>query len=219
MGAMEKIKLAINISGRGSNLQSIIKACQQPEFPAEIKIVFSNSKAASGLKYARNAGIPSIIIDHKNFKVSNQFDQRMTEVFEAHAIELICLAGFNRLLSKEFCIHWKNRLVNIHPSLLPAFKGLNAHSLALKSGTRFSGCTVHYVRPEMDAGPIISQAVVPILANDTIKTLSKRILLQEHKIYPHAIRLIAEKRIKIQKEIVKISNHFCNFSPVFNPSI
>ena len=149
---MGKIRLAINISGRGSNLQSIIKACQQPHFPAEIKIVLSNSKNASGLNYAKNASIPSIIIDHRSFKIRNHFDQHMTEIFEAHAIDLICLAGFNRLLSKEFCIHWKNRLINIHPSLLPAFKGLNAQGLALKSGTRFSGCTVHYVRPEMDTG-------------------------------------------------------------------
>ena len=215
---MGKLKLAINISGRGSNLHSIIKACQEPNFPAEIKIVLSNSKSASGLKYAKNASINSIIVDHRNFKDRDDFDQRMTEIFEAHAIDLICLAGFNRLLSKKFCIRWRNRLVNIHPSILPAFKGLNAHRLALKSGVRFSGCTVHYVRHEMDAGPIISQAVVPVFTKDTVKTLSKRILLQEHQIYPHAIRLIAEKRIRVYNDIVKIKNHFCDSSPVCNPS-
>ncbi len=202
---MEKLKLAVLISGRGSNLQALIDACAQSSFPAEIVLVISNKADADGLERAEKAGLQTHHVDHRAFASRADFDARMTTLMEAAGIELVCLAGFMRLLSDEFCNHWRDRMINIHPSLLPSFKGLDVQQAALDAGVRFSGCTVHYVRPEMDSGPIIIQAAVPILTDDTADTLAGRILVEEHKIYPQAVRLIAEQRVRIEEERAIIS--------------
>ncbi|HAD86100.1 MAG TPA: phosphoribosylglycinamide formyltransferase [Rhodospirillaceae bacterium] len=197
---MSKLKLAVMISGRGSNLQALIDACATPGFPAEIILVLSNRPGAQGLDRAAEAGIPTKVVDHKNFADRTTFDAEMTAAMEAAGTDLVCLAGFMRLLSDEFVDHWRDRMINIHPSLLPAFKGLDVQERVLERGARFAGCTVHYVRKEMDTGPIIVQAVVPVLADDTPDDLAARILVREHEIYPLAVRLIAEGRVSIDEK-------------------
>ena len=196
---MSRLKLAVMISGRGSNLQALIDATADPAFPAEIILVLSNRPGAMGLERAAKAGIPTRVIDHKDFADRAAFDAEMTAALEAAGTELVCLAGFMRLLSDEFVDHWRDRMINIHPSLLPAFKGLDVQERVLARGARFAGCTVHYVRKEMDTGPIIVQAVVPVHPDDTPDSLAARVLEREHDIYPLAVRLIAEGRVAIDE--------------------
>ncbi|MAN78888.1 MAG: phosphoribosylglycinamide formyltransferase [Rhodospirillaceae bacterium] len=196
---MSRLKLAVMISGRGSNLQALIDATSDPAFPAEIILVLSNRPGAKGLERAAKAGIPTHVIDHKEFADRATFDREMTAAMEAAGTELVCLAGFMRLLSDEFVDHWRDRMINIHPSLLPAFKGLEVQERVLARGARFAGCTVHYVRKEMDTGPIIVQAVVPVHPDDTPDSLAERVLAREHDIYPLAVRLIAEGRVTIDE--------------------
>lgn len=193
----KRLKLAVLISGRGSNLQALIDACAEADFPAEIALVLSNTADAKGLDRAQHAGIPGQVIDHKDFPDRAVFDRAMTSAIEAVGADLICLAGFMRLLSDEFVDHWRDRLINVHPSLLPAFKGLNVQERLLAVGARFAGCTVHYVRPKMDTGPIIIQAAVPVHADDTPDGLAARVLEHEHRIYPQAVRWIAEGRVRV----------------------
>tara|TARA_R110000787_G_scaffold45760_6_gene111547 strand:- start:8632 stop:9243 length:612 start_codon:yes stop_codon:yes gene_type:complete len=178
-------------------MQSLVRACQTPDFPAEIACVLSNNLEAAGLKFAADNSIPTRTIDHRDFETREAFEAEITAYLEDLQIDLICLAGFMRLLTEEFVNRWRDRILNIHPSLLPAFKGLHVHERAIESGARFTGCTVHFVRPEMDNGPIIAQAVVPILEKDTPDELAARILEQEHRIYPLALKLVAEGRVKI----------------------
>ncbi len=194
---MAKLKVAVFISSRGTNMQSLVRACQTPDFPAEIACVLSNNLEAAGLKFAADNSIPTRTIDHRDFETREAFEAEITTYLEDLQIDLICLAGFMRLLTEEFVNRWRDRILNIHPSLLPAFKGLHVHERAIESGARFTGCTVHFVRPEMDNGPIIAQAVVPILEKDTPDELAARILEQEHRIYPLALKLVAEGRVKI----------------------
>ena len=194
------MRIAVLISGRGSNLQALIDAAADPGWPAEIVLVVSNEPGARGLERARDAGIPVKVIDHRAFAGRPPFDQAMTAAIEAAGAELVCLAGFMRLLSDGFVDHWRDRLINIHPSLLPAFKGLHAHERVIATGARFSGCTVHFVRPETDTGPIIVQAAVPVLAGDDTEALAARVLTEEHRIYPLAVKLIAEGRVRIAEE-------------------
>jgi phosphoribosylglycinamide formyltransferase-1 len=196
---MSRLKLAVMISGRGSNLQALIDATADPAFPAEIILVLSNRPGAFGLERAAKAGIPTRVIDHKEFSDRASFDAEMTAAMEAAGTELVCLAGFMRLLSDAFVDHWRNKMINIHPSLLPAFKGLEVQERVLARGARFAGCTVHYVRKEMDTGPIIVQAVVPVRPDDTPDSLAARVLEREHDIYPLAVRLIAEGRVAIDE--------------------
>ena len=196
---MSRLKLAVMISGRGSNLQALIDACAAPDYPAEIILVLSNRPGAKGLDRAAQAGIPTRVIDHKDFTDRATFDRAMTAAMEAAGTELVCLAGFMRLLSDEFVGRWHDRMINIHPSLLPAFKGLDVQERVLARGARFAGCTVHYVRKEMDTGPIIVQAVVPVHPDDTPDSLAARVLEREHDIYPLAVRLIAEGRVTIDE--------------------
>ena len=202
------MKIAVLISGRGSNLQALIDAANQPGWPAEIVLVISNIAGAQGLERAKAAGIPTTVINHKDFEDRETFDASMTEAIEKSAAgngaELVCLAGFMRLLSTHFIDHWRDRLINIHPSLLPAFKGLEVHQRVLDAGEEFSGCTVHFVRPEMDTGPILLQAKVPVQPGDAADTLAARVLEQEHVIYPEAVRLIAEGRVKVDGELALI---------------
>jgi phosphoribosylglycinamide formyltransferase-1 len=202
------MKIAVLISGRGSNLQALIDAANQPGWPAEIVLVISNVAGAQGLERAKAAGIPTTVINHKDFEDRETFDASMTEAIEKSAAgngaELVCLAGFMRLLSTHFIDHWRDRLINIHPSLLPAFKGLEVHQRVLDAGEEFSGCTVHFVRPEMDTGPILLQTKVPVQPGDAADTLAARVLEQEHVIYPEAVRLIAEGRVKVDGELTLI---------------
>ena len=196
----KKLRLAVLISGRGSNLQALIDACAEPGFPAEIALVISNVPGAFGLERAQKAHIPTQVIDHRPHKSRESFDAALQEALARIQPDLVCLAGFLRLLTDGFVEHWRNRMINIHPSLLPAFKGLHVHERAIQAGVRFSGCTVHYVRPAMDEGPIVAQAAVPIHPEDDADALAARVLAEEHRIYPLAIRLIAEGRVRIEGE-------------------
>jgi phosphoribosylglycinamide formyltransferase-1 len=198
------MKIAVLISGRGSNLQALIDAQKQKDWPAEIALVISNVPGVRGLARAAKAGIPTAIIDHRKFQGRQPFDDAMTAAIEKAGAGLVCLAGFMRILTDDFINHWRDRLVNIHPSLLPAFKGLDTHARAIAAGARLHGCTVHFVRPELDTGPVIAQAAVPVLPGDDAEALAARVLAQEHKIYPMAVRLIAEGRVRVVNEVALI---------------
>ncbi|MBH88848.1 MAG: phosphoribosylglycinamide formyltransferase [Magnetovibrio sp.] len=203
---MAKLKLCVFISGRGSNLQSLIDACTDKDYPAQIVLVISNVDGVLGLERAKAAGIQTLVFERKNYKNSKSLDAAMNEAIKPLDVNLICLAGYMRILSDKFVDQWRDRMINIHPSLLPAFKGLNVQQRAIDSGVRFSGCTVHYVRRDMDTGPIIVQAVVPVLNNDDSESLAARILAQEHKIYPLAVRLIAQGLTTIINERVLVDS-------------
>lgn len=214
------MKLGVLISGRGSNLETLIDACAQPDFPAEIVCVLSNNPDAAGLSYAARANIPAHVVNHKDFARRETFEASLDEALRTAGVELVCNAGFMRILTDGFVDRWHNRQINIHPSLLPAFKGLHVHQRVLEAGVRISGCTVHYVRPEMDEGPIIAQAAVPVLANDTPDTLNARVLTAEHKLYPMAVRLIAEGKARVTNErVVLRSNEGEVTGPLFVPPL
>jgi phosphoribosylglycinamide formyltransferase 1 len=202
---MARLNAAVLISGRGSNLQALIDTCVDPAFPAEIRLVISNHPGAAGLARAARAGIPTRVIDHRSFSSRDGFDDAVDQALVESQIGLVCLAGFMRVLGDAFVAKWRDRLINIHPSLLPAFKGLKTHERALAAGVRFTGCTVHFVRPAVDDGPIIVQAVVPVLQRDDEARLAERVLAAEHQAYPLALGLIARGRIKIVGERVEIS--------------
>ncbi len=193
-----KVHTAILISGRGSNMRSLIAATADPAFPAEIVLVISNVGSAEGLKHAANAGIATRVIPHKAFVSREAFDAAIDAALNEAGIEIVCLAGFMRILSDWFARKWEGRLLNIHPSLLPSFKGVHVHEQALQAGVRISGCTVHFVVPELDAGPIIAQAAVPVELGDTPEALAARVLQAEHKLYPAALEMLAEGRVKLQ---------------------
>jgi phosphoribosylglycinamide formyltransferase-1 len=201
-----RLRVGVLISGRGSNLQALIDAARDPAYPAEIALVISNKADAAGLARAAEAGIATRVIPHRQFADRDAFDRALGEALREAGVELVCLAGFMRLLTAGFAEAWHDRLINIHPSLLPAFKGLDAHAQALAAGVRFSGCTVHFVRAEMDAGPIIVQAAVPVLQDDDEAALSARILEAEHICYPLAVRLVAEGRVGVDGGIVRIKD-------------
>jgi phosphoribosylglycinamide formyltransferase-1 len=200
-------KVGVLISGNGSNLQALIDACQQQDYPAEIAVVISNKNNAFGLTRAAKAGIPCEVIDHRQHESREAFDDAMHQVLERYGIEFICLAGFMRLLSAAFVRRWQDRMINIHPSLLPAFKGISSHRDAIAAGVRVSGCTVHFVRTEMDVGPIIIQAAVPVQPQDTPETLGARVLEQEHICYPQALKWLAEGRLSVQGQIVQVKEN------------
>lgn len=201
---MAKLKIAVLISGRGSNLRALIQAATHPDYPAEIALVLSNKSSAKGLDHAKAAGLETRIIAHRDFADRESFDAAIDDAVRAAGAELICLAGFMRLLTAGFVSRWRDRMINIHPSLLPAFKGLDTHERALDAGVKFAGCTLHYVRPEMDDGPIIAQAVVPVAPEDTPETLAARILEEENALYPRVVRWIAEGRVRVRAERVLI---------------
>jgi phosphoribosylglycinamide formyltransferase 1 len=214
----KKLRVGVLISGRGSNLQALIRACEANDYPAKIVVVISNTPDAQGLERARRSDIPCVVVDHREYNNRAAFDAEMTWALEDAKVELVCLAGFMRLLSETFVEHWWDKLINIHPSLLPAFKGLGVQRRAIESGARFSGCTVHYVRHEMDVGPIISQAVVPIHNADDPSALAKRILEQEHRIYPMAVRWIAEDRVRVEGPRVIVSGYGPPERALLNPA-
>ena len=203
------LKLAILISGRGSNMKAILNAIKKQNIPIKPMVVISNKPTAIGLKIARKIGVQTEIIESKGFQGNRwEYDKKIMRILNKYRItpknSLICLAGFMRILSPEFIKKFKNRILNIHPSILPAFPGLDAQRQAIESGVSHSGCTVHFVDEGVDTGPIIVQEIVKIKNGDTEETLSKRILAQEHKAYPEAVRLIAEKKISVVGRKVKI---------------
>jgi phosphoribosylglycinamide formyltransferase 1 len=195
------MRLGVLISGRGSNLQALIAACADPAYPAEVALVISNRAGAAGLAHATAAGIPAEILPHAD---RGTFAAAADASLRVARVDLVCLAGFMRLLDPDFVEAWRDHIVNIHPSLLPAFPGLHAQRQALGAGVRFTGCTVHFVRVEVDSGPIIAQAVVPAEPQDDEAMLSARILAAEHRLYPLAVRLIAEGRVRVTGDTVAI---------------
>ncbi|MCE3255571.1 MAG: purN [Rickettsiaceae bacterium] len=190
---MQKIKTAILISGRGSNMRALIEVAKNVDYPAEIALVISNKKEATGLEFAKENSIKTAVIDHKNFSSREEFDREMAKLIEENNCQVICLAGFMRILSGWFVEKFVGRIINIHPSLLPAFKGDKAVFDAINYGVKISGCTTHFVVQEMDSGPIIKQAAVEVMPDDTVETLSAKILKQEHIIYPQTLKIVCEK--------------------------
>ena len=193
----KQVSIGVLISGSGTNLQAIIDAIEAGKLDAKIEVVLSNKADAYGLVRARNHRIPTEVLNHKNFSSREAYDEALVALLDGRGVELVVLAGFMRLLSPVFVKAYSNRIMNIHPALLPAFPGLNVQQKAVEHGARFSGCTVHFVNEECDQGPIIIQAVVPVFPDDTGETLAARILEQEHRIYPRAIQLFAERRLKV----------------------
>jgi phosphoribosylglycinamide formyltransferase-1 len=199
---VKKTRVGVLISGRGSNLRALIEACEASDYPAEIVRVVSNVPGAQGLAHAEAAAIPALTLNHKDFASRDAFDAALTAALEEAQVELLCNAGFMRLHTEGFVKRWWDRHLNIHPSLLPAFPGLDTHARVLESGVKISGCTVHFVRPKMDAGPIVAQAAVPVLAGDTEESLAARVLAAEHRLYPHALRLVASGAAHVEGERV-----------------
>jgi len=211
---MARLRLGVLISGRGTNLQSLIDACGDPAYPAEIAIVVSDRAQAPGLARAAAIGVPGAVIAQRERPA---FAAQAAALLAEHRIELVCLAGFMRLLDADFIDAWHDRMVNIHPSLLPAFPGLRAQRQALDAGVRFAGCTVHFVRPEVDRGPIIAQAVVPTHPDDDEARLSERILRVEHRLYPLVVHLIAEGRVRVAGDKVEIDGWLAPDIAALNP--
>ena len=200
-----KHRVAILISGRGSNMAALIEAARDEDYPAEIAVVISNRADARGLEKARACGVPTVTIESKPFGSDRTaFEAVLQGALDEHAIELICLGGFMRLLTGEFVQRWHGRMLNIHPSLLPSFPGLDPHAQALKAGVKISGATVHFVIPETDAGPILMQGAVAVRDHDTEDTLAARILAIEHRIYPEALRLLAGGKVRLDGAICRI---------------
>ena len=191
-----KIRIAVLISGNGSNLQALIDAAQSPDYPAEISVVISNVETAYGLTRAQNAGIPTVVIPHGNFESREAFDRMIDVSLASHGIELVVMAGFMRILSEWFVNAWAGKLINIHPSLLPKYKGLHTHARALEAGDVEHGATIHWVTPELDSGEIILQRTIPILADDTAESLKERVHALEHQLYPEALRKVAHELLK-----------------------
>ncbi len=211
------MKIAVLISGRGTNLQALIDACAVPAFPGEIAVVVSNVPGAAGLERAHAAGIETRTVDHRAHADRPGFEDALHDVLAQAGAELVCLAGFMRLLTTRFVDRWHDRLINIHPSLLPSYKGLDTHRRALADGVRLTGCTVHFVRPVMDAGPIIVQAAVPVHDGDDEDSLSARVLAAEHRCFPLAVRLIAERRVRVADERVIINGAIAPNDLLINP--
>ena len=201
---MARQRTAVLISGRGSNLRALIEACARPNASAEIVLVISNREEAAGLRHARDSGIAAETIPHGAFATQVGFENAIDRTLHEHGIALVCLAGFMRVLSPWFVERWRDRLLNIHPSLLPAFRGLDTHRRVLAAGVRFTGCTVHLVRAEVDDGPIIIQAVVPVRPDDSEDSLTARVLDAEHRCYPIALELVASGRTRVVDDRVMI---------------
>jgi phosphoribosylglycinamide formyltransferase-1 len=199
---MTRKRVGILISGRGSNMAALIEAAAAKDYPAEIVLVVSNRPDAMGLEFARSKNITTAIVDHKKFANREAFEGELQKELAAANVEIVCLAGFMRILTDEFVKRWQGRILNIHPSLLPAFKGTDTHTRALKAGVKTHGATVHFVVPELDSGPIVLQAEVPVMAADDPETLAVRVINVEHRIYPEALRLLAEGKLKIAGEKV-----------------
>ena len=194
--------IVILISGRGSNMEAIVNACQREGWPARIAAVISNKASASGLQFAAGQSIATAVVDHKAFDSREAFDAELARVIDGYQPDVVVLAGFMRILTEGFVRHFEGRLLNIHPSLLPAFPGLHTHQRAIEAGCKLAGATVHFVTPELDHGPIVLQAAVPVLAEDTEDSLSNRVLTHEHVIYPQAVRWVVEDQLSVTQGIV-----------------
>ncbi len=217
MGERPDVKVAVLISGRGSNLQALLDACAKPEFPAEIVCVISNIADAYGLERARRAGVATQVIDHKAFPTREAFDAALDTAIRAAGAELVCLAGFMRLLTPGFTKAWHGRVINIHPALLPSFKGLHTHRRALEAGVKLHGCSVHFVTADLDDGPLIVQAAVPVLDGDDEDSLAQRVLTAEHRIYPLAVKLIGEGRVHLDGRVVRVDGAADAGATLVNP--
>jgi phosphoribosylglycinamide formyltransferase 1 len=215
---MTKKRIGVLISGRGSNLQALINACEKRDYPAEIVLVISNVPHAQGLLRAEAALIPTLTINHKDFPAREDFDAALDAALNDSSVELLCNAGFMRLHAPGFVERWRERHLNIHPSLLPAFRGLHTHERVIAAGCKISGCTVHFVRAEMDEGPIVAQAAVPVLSDDTPDTLAVRVLEAEHHLYPHALALVASGAASVSGERVVDANDQQQ-TPLFSPPL
>ena len=216
---MAKTRVGILISGRGSNMASLIKAAEASDYPAEIVTVISNRPAAGGLAVAAKAGIQTVVIDHKDYATRMAFEAKMHQALLDAGVDLICNAGFMRMLTGGFVDRWKNRQLNIHPSLLPSFPGLDTHERALREGVRIHGCTVHFVRLEMDTGPIVAQAAVAVMPGDTPDSLGARVLEAEHRLYPHALRLVASGAVRVSGEDIRFAPPTDTPAALFSPPL
>ena len=217
---MAKRRVAILISGRGSNMAALIAAAQDADYPAEIALVLANRPDAAGLDSARSADLATAVIDHTGFgKNREAFERALQRELETHRIDIVCLAGFMRLLTPWFVAQWHERMLNIHPALLPAFKGLDTHARALAAGVKLHGATVHFVVPEMDSGPIIAQAAVPVRDDDTAAALAARVLALEHQIYPMALRLVAQGRVHIEEKRCRIDGVVAGDGSLIVPAV
>ena len=216
---MSRKRVAILISGRGSNMAALIEAAKAADYPAAIALVVSNRPEAPGLAIAKGQGVPTVVLDHRTFgKDRAAFEEALQKILDEHRIELICLGGFMRLFTDQFVLRWDGRMLNIHPSLLPSFKGLDPHGQALAAGVKIAGATVHFVTPEMDAGPIVAQAAVPVAENDTAETLAARVLAAEHRLYPLALKLVASGRVRIAEGACRIEDADNGSIALINPS-
>lgn len=216
---MTKLKVAVLISGRGSNMLALVEAAKAADCPFTIVGVISNKSDAAGLALAAAAGLPTACISRRDFSDKAACEAALDAALNQMGAQLVCLAGFMRILSPWFAERWRDRLINIHPSLLPAFPGLHVHAKVLEYGVKFTGCTVHFIRAEMDVGPIIAQAVVPVLSDDDEDTLAARVLIMEHKIYPMVVRLIAEGRVNVLDERVFITGEITFPTSISSPSV
>jgi phosphoribosylglycinamide formyltransferase 1 len=212
-------RTAIFISGRGSNMRSLIEAARAPDYPAEIALVLSNRPEAEGLAYAKAQGIATAAVDHKIYAAREDFEKSVHILLDLHRVELICLAGFMRLLTPGFVRAWAERMLNIHPALLPAYRGLHTHERALADGVRIHGCTVHFVVPEMDEGPIIAQTAVAVLDDDTPESLAARVLAQEHIIYPAALAAVARGHVRVIGNRTQIEGSASDYAVLKVPSM
>jgi phosphoribosylglycinamide formyltransferase-1 len=216
---MPKKRVAILISGRGSNMMALVTAARDAKYPAEVVSVVSNRPEAAGLAWARGQKLPTRAIDHKAYPTREAFEAELQAQLEGVGAELVCLAGFMRLLTAPFVEGWFGRMLNIHPSLLPAFPGLHTHERALAAGVKISGCTVHYVVPEMDSGPIIAQAAVAVAEGDTPESLAARVLEAEHRLYPTALRFVSEGTVKLEGGRAILSDGVYQPATLFSPPL
>ena len=216
---IKKVRTAILISGRGSNMQALADAARDDDYPAEIVLIASNRPDAAGLEWAKARGLPTLAIDHKNYANREAFEEALQNALASAKTELVALAGFMRLMTSDFVEHWRDRMINIHPSLLPSFKGLHTHERALDAGVKIAGCTVHFVRPKMDEGPIIGQAAVPVLSGDDPDTLAARVLAAEHRLSPASLKLVAGGQVRVEGEKTVIFQNSNLSSPIYSPSL
>ena len=211
------LKVAILISGRGSNMKALVEGSRLPGSNYRVALVISNSLDAEGVSLSRDLAVPVEIINHKAYASREAFERQLDARFQHYDIELVCLAGFMLILTPWLLEQWLDKIINIHPSLLPAFPGLHTHKKAIEAGVRFSGCTVHFAHAEVDHGPIIVQAAVPVMPGDNAETLSARVLEAEHKIYPQAVKLIADGRVNVFEESVFVTGAGAPSSTLINP--
>ena len=216
---MNRKRVGVLISGRGSNLAALIAAAEQPDYPAEIVLVVSNRPEAAGLARASEAGLATAVVDHKAHADRRAFAEELDRKVQAAGIEILCLAGFMRVFTDWFVERWAGRMLNIHPSLLPAFRGTDTHRQALAAGVLVHGCTVHFVTPDLDAGPIVAQAAVSVLPGDTEETLAARVLAEEHRLYPFALRLVCEGEARLVGASVQYQLRWQGEEALFAPPL